>query len=476
MQDADLLARLSAAPPVLVVGDVMLDHYVEGAVERVSDEAPVPILRVRSERWALGGAANVAANIAALGGRVTLVGVVGADADGERVRRLLAELPGVDARLVAATGRPTTLKTRYVGASQQMIRVDREDARPLPAELTQTLAAAVAGAGAAGALVVSDYGKGVVAEAVLATAFARPEPAIVDPKRHDLSAYRGAAVITPNRRELTVATALPCESDPEAEAAAAAAMAASGAAILLTRSEKGMSLFRPDQPPVHRPTEAREVFDVSGAGDTVVAVYALATAAGLDAETAMRLANAAAGVVVAKVGAAVALPAELLAALSPAHGAAATGAISLAEAVRLRERWAGEGLRVGFANGCFDLIHPGHVSLLRQAAAACDRLIVALNTDRSVRALKGEGRPLQSETARAEVMAAIRGVDAVILFDEPTPLETIAALQPDLLVKGADYTEAEVVGADLVKARGGRILLADLTPGQSTTAMAERMI
>jgi D-beta-D-heptose 7-phosphate kinase/D-beta-D-heptose 1-phosphate adenosyltransferase len=293
--------------------------------------------------------------------------------------------------------------------------------------------------------------------------------------------YRGAQLVTPNRRELSEAVRLPCENDAEAEAAANEAIAQSGADILLTRSEKGMSLFRKDAQPIHLPAQAREVFDVSGAGDTVVAVIASGLGAGLPIERTMRIANAAAGIVVGKVGTATTTVEEIAAALSGperraslAHAQAFAPAMTLAEAVALRADWATQGLSVGFTNGCFDLLHPGHVSLLAQAAGACERLIVALNSDASVRRLKGPTRPIQPLDARARVIGAIRGIDLVVAFEEDTPLALIQALAPDVLVKGADYSEEEVVGGDLVKARGGRILLAALTPGQSTTAIARK--
>jgi D-beta-D-heptose 7-phosphate kinase/D-beta-D-heptose 1-phosphate adenosyltransferase len=292
-------------------------------------------------------------------------------------------------------------------------------------------------------------------------------PIIVDPKRNDWSAYKGADLITPNRRELTAATGLPCGSDEECEKATAAAIAKTGAAILLTRSEKGMTLYRKGAPPLSFPAKAREVFDVSGAGDTVAATTALGMAAGLPIETAVDMANVAAGIVVAKRGTAVVHPGEILAELG--HTPGRRGALPLDEAVKLRKQWGEAGLKVGFANGCFDILHPGHITLIREAAAACDRLVMALNTDASVKRLKGPNRPAQDEIARAEVMAAIRGVDAVILFGEDTPLDAIKALQPDVLVKGADYQESEIVGGDIVKARGGRILRVELIKGQSTT-------
>lgn len=471
-----------ASGRVLVVGDVMVDHYVSGKVSRVSDEAPVPIVQVTEERWTAGGAANVAANIAALGGRAILVGVTGADAAASTLAGIVGAMGGaVDAHLVADASRPTTLKTRYMGGQHQMVRVDREMGAAISRATEDRLVDIIADmADDCDVIMVSDYAKGVLSDRVLGAIMQHAARAgvsvVIDPKRADWSAYRGAAVITPNRKELNLATRLACGTDAECLAAAEAAIETTGAAILLTRSEQGMSLFRAGQAAVHLSAKAREVFDVSGAGDTVAATVALSLASGHPPELAMQIANVAAGIVVGKRGTATVSPKEILSELDAGHRLAALwpGAISLGDAKTLRETWAREGLSVGFTNGCFDILHAGHVALLRQAAGACDRLIVALNTDASVSALKGPMRPVQAESVRAAVMAAVRGVDAVILFGEATPLEAIRELQPDVLVKGADYAEDQIVGADIVKARGGRIVRVGLIDGQSTTKVIEK--
>lgn len=467
---------------VLVIGDVMIDHYVSGRVSRVSDEAPVPIIHVGEERWTAGGAANVAANIAALGGKATLVGVTGADPAASTLAGILSSLStSVEVHLVTEAGRPTTIKTRYMGGQHQIVRVDREQPSAITKPTEDRLIAAVEMlADDCDAIMISDYAKGALTDRVLAAVMAAGRKnnvvVIVDPKRNDWGAYRGAAIITPNRKELQMATRAPCATDAECEAAAGLAIQTTGAGILLTRSEHGMSLFRDNEKPVNLAAKAREVFDVSGAGDTVAAAVALGLASGLAAETAMQIANVAAGIVVAKRGTATATPAELLAETGSGNRGlgGAPGALSLADAKKLRETWGRESLSVGFTNGCFDILHAGHVALLRQAAGACDRLIVALNTDASVSGLKGPDRPVQSEDVRAAVMAAVKGVDAVILFGEPTPLEVIRELQPDVLIKGADYAEDQIVGADIVRARGGRIVRVRLVDGQSTTKVIEK--
>ncbi len=333
----------------------------------------------------------------------------------------------------------------------------------------------------ADAVVLSDYAKGLcndrIIRMVIDAAAAADKASIIDPKRRDFSIYRNATLIKPNRRELSDATHLPCETDQQAEAASLAAIAKTNSAILLTRSEHGMSYFERNKKPLHLKTAAQDVFDVSGAGDTVLALAALGTAAKLPVSELMRLANAAAGIVVSKVGTAVVSARELDEALEAgSHGSDPNkgSSLDLDEAVRRREEWRKRGLRVGFTNGCFDLLHPGHVSLLKSAAAECDRLIVAINSDASARRLKGPTRPVQDESSRAYVLGALSAVDLVLVFDEDTPAEAISALKPDLLVKGADYSVEQVVGAETVRAASGRVLLLPLVRGQSTTSLIRR--
>jgi D-beta-D-heptose 7-phosphate kinase/D-beta-D-heptose 1-phosphate adenosyltransferase len=466
-----------------VIGDLMLDCYIHGDVERISPEAPVPILQHRSERNVPGGAANVASNLASLGARVRVVGITGAD---EARITLIGALQShgpiiVDGILVDAD-RPTTKKLRVMSVNQQIARIDVEKTGPISIELEEkVMAAARVAIAASDIVIVSDYGKGLLTDTVLREVFHEARRAnktvLVDPKRQDWAAYRGASILTPNRRELFDATGLPCETDADAAIAVAQAKRLCDCDILLTRSDKGMSLYRSHEAPIHMPTVVRDVFDVSGAGDTVIAVLAAALVLKVDIVDALRIANHAAGIVVGKLGTATVTSGELLASLSQCHGVNTFyegKLVSREVAKSLREQWARDGLTVGLANGCFDLLHPGHISLIRQAAEASDRLIVALNSDASVKRLKGNSRPVQDEVARASVMGAIKGVSAVTIFDEDTPLALLEALRPDVLVKGADYKEDEVVGADLVKAAGGRVLLATLVPGRSTTALIIR--
>jgi D-beta-D-heptose 7-phosphate kinase/D-beta-D-heptose 1-phosphate adenosyltransferase len=465
---------------IAVIGDVMLDCYVSGTVNRISPEAPVPVMRVTDEHAVPGGAANVAANLASLGLGVDLLGLAGQDAARDELVALLAGMGDIDCSgIMSVPGRRTTRKLRVIGARQQIVRIDHEDALPCSAEIEADFLQMIGGAiERAEIVILSDYGKGVCSDhairSVIERAAACGKKVLVDPKRTDLSIYRGAFVLTPNRKELTDATGLPCETDEEAAVAAARAQEMCGANILLTRSEKGMSFFPVEGPPLHLGTVAQDVFDVSGAGDTVVAVFGAALAADMPIRDGMRMANHAAGIVVSKLGTASVTREELAASLMAESTTSDINdgrLLTREEAVALRWAWASEKLTVGFANGCFDLIHPGHVSLIAQAAASCDRLIMALNTDASVKRLKGPSRPLQDELARAAVMGAIKGVAAVVLFDEDTPFELIEALQPDVLIKGADYRIDQVVGADMIRDRGGRVVLAELTPGRSTSGI-----
>lgn len=467
------------AARVLVIGDLVLDRFVYGDVDRISPEAPVPVLRVRSSKALPGCAANVAANIAALGAQATLIGTVGADAEARELASVLARSPAVAFLPVTDDTRRTMVKSRFIAAGQQVVRADQEDTHVIDAPTEgRVLEAFAAGLEGCTAVVISDYSKGLLTDRVLRVVIEKARsagiPILVDPKRPDLGDYRGATLIKPNRKELSLATGLPSHTDAEAEAAARRVIAHTGAMLLMTRSEQGMSLFRDGLAPIHARAEAREVFDVSGAGDTVIAVVATALAAGIDIEDALTLANAAAGIVVGRIGTATVSAEDLIrAANAPGHGLTSR-MVDLETAIRRREAWRTQGLVCGFTNGCFDLIHPGHISLLAQAKAACDRLIVALNSDQSVQRLKGPERPLQKEQARGYVMASIEHVDLVVLFNQDTPLELIDALRPDVIVKGADYREDQVVGGELVKSWGGKVVLADIVPNQSTSSLVRR--
>lgn len=453
----------------------MLDRFLYGEASRLSPEAPVPVVRLTRTQSMAGGAGNVARNILALGGSAGLIGLVGADPEGTEIATLLGEA----GHLLRSPARRTTIKLRVIAARQQVVRVDEEERREADSAEAAAIAARLAELlPGSQALILSDYGKGVLTPPVLAAAIQAARacgiPVLADPKGRDFSRYAGATCLTPNATELAEATGMPVGTDAECEAAARAVLVAVPVeAVLATRSEKGMMLVRRDAAAITVPAMAREVFDVSGAGDTVIATLALGVAAGLSLEGAMRAANAAAGVVVGKLGTATCSAAELDHAMRELEGA--TGEIlTWPAAQRLVQSWRDQGLRVGFANGCFDILHAGHTRMLRAARAECDRLVVALNDDASVTRLKGAPRPVNPLEDRAAVIAALASVDAVIAFPQDTPLEAITALRPDRLFKGSDYTLGQVVGAPEVASWGGRTILLDLLPGRSTTGILER--
>jgi D-beta-D-heptose 7-phosphate kinase / D-beta-D-heptose 1-phosphate adenosyltransferase len=483
MPETDLIPLVEALAEarVLCVGDVMLDDFVYGQVERISPEAPIPVLRVEREVRKLGGAGNVLSNLHALGAQGCFISVAGGDEAGREVGKLLAGLAGIEAHVLSERGRATTIKTRYVAGTQQMLRADREQTAPLGGALREDFYRMVVEVlPHYQVTVLSDYAKGVLAEGVaaeiIAAARAAGHAVVVDPKGRDYSAYRGASVLKPNRRELGEATKLPVGSEAEVIAAARSLIAAHGiGAVLVSLSQDGMLLVEATGAITKLAAEAREVYDVSGAGDTVVAMLAAALAAGAPLPDAARLANVAAGIVVGKVGTAVVHANELIETLVDRDALATRKVLPLALALDRLARWRSKGLRIGFTNGCFDLLHPGHVSLLSQARAQSDRLVVGLNSDASVARLKGPERPVQNEQARAAVLASLASVDLVVIFDDSTPITLISELKPDLLVKGADYRHDQVVGAEVVEAYGGKVMLAELLPGFSTTATIARL-
>ncbi|MPZ40820.1 MAG: D-glycero-beta-D-manno-heptose-7-phosphate kinase [Rhizobiales bacterium] len=468
---------------VLCVGDLMLDHFVYGEVSRVSPEAPSLVIAATREEQLLGGAGNVARGIAALGARCIFVGVIGEDESGRALGRTFADDYGdtIETHLLVDASRPTTRKVRFVSDhhSTHLLRADWELAAPLRPDIEQALIrACLMALPRADAVVLSDYAKGVLSPAVLRAVIDKArelgKPVIVDPKGADFSVYRGVTLVTPNRRELADATRRAARSDSEI-AAAAKQLAATveSAGVLVTRSEDGMTLYTA-RGALHVPAYPVKVRDVSGAGDTVAAVMTVMLAAGADFEAAARAANAAAAVVVGKRGTSTASTAELRHRLLPPASLAAEEKVVFDWSVlddRLAE-W--RGLRIGFTNGCFDLLHPGHIKLMTEARAACDRLVVGLNSDASVRRLKGKERPVQDQQARAEVLAALEAVDLVVIFEQDTPVDLIRRLKPTVLVKGADYKIDEVVGRELVEEIGGKVILVGLAPGYSTTALVQR--
>ena len=468
-----------AAKRLLVVGDVMLDKYIWGEVGRISPEAPVPVVRATHQSEQPGGAANVAMNLARLGAQTNVVGFTGGDEN----EKLLAESlrkNRISPHFVVSEGFPTITKQRILGGRQQVLRLDTERLGTRPrADYDRLVAAVLAHLPGSHAVVVSDYAKGTltpgVCQLVIQAARKLAIPVLVDPKSADFARYRGATTICPNLAELSTATHLEgCDLNAVLDAAEAMIPALEVDFLTTTLSDKGIALLRPGARLI-APAVGRQVFDVSGAGDTVIAVLALCLASGLKPETAVELANIAAGIVVGKVGTVPVEKHELLAALAPEIALHAEDKVvtrhELASRVAL---WKSNGERVVFTNGCFDLLHIGHIALLEQARRFGDRLIVAINSDASVRGLKGPSRPIVGQNERARVLAALAAVDAVAVFAEPTPLELIVATRPDVLVKGGDYGLDTVVGAPEVQSWGGQVKIVPLVEGASTTRLIAR--
>jgi D-beta-D-heptose 7-phosphate kinase/D-beta-D-heptose 1-phosphate adenosyltransferase len=484
MFDFEALTHAMARQTVLCVGDLMLDEFVYGEVSRISPEAPAPVIAVQRSETNIGGAGNVARNITSLGARCIFVGLIGDDDAGSLLKTALAKEGLIESVLVCDSARPTTRKVRFVSEhfSTHMLRADWELAQPAAADIEQKLIDAVLPLlPRADIVLLSDYAKGVLTARVIRNVIDAARKlgkiVIVDPKSANFAIYRGATLLTPNRKEFAEATRSRADSHKSiADAAQDAMQLADCEAILVTQSEHGMTLVPRKGEIIHIPAHPVKVRDVSGAGDTVAAALAVVLATGAGWETALRTANAAAAVSVSKKGTAIVTSAELRRRILP-HAFLAAEEKIVADGGDLDAQlleWRKQGLRVGFTNGCFDILHPGHVKVLTAARAACDRLIVGLNSDASVKRLKGEGRPVQDERARAEVLAALEAVDLVAIFDEDTPIGLITAIRPSVLVKGGDYTREQVVGHEIVEAHGGEVLLVDVLPGFSTTSLVDR--
>jgi D-beta-D-heptose 7-phosphate kinase/D-beta-D-heptose 1-phosphate adenosyltransferase len=483
MFDLDALSNAIVRQTVLCVGDLMLDEFVYGEVSRISPEAPAPVIAVQRSETNIGGAGNVARNIAALGARCIFVGVIGEDDAGKTLQGALAQERRIESILILDTARLTTRKVRFVSEhfSTHMLRADWEMTLPASTAIEQKLIDAILPLlPRVDIVVLSDYAKGVLTSRVIRNVIdaARKlgKRVIVDPKNANFAIYRGATLLTPNRREFAEATRSRADTDAGIAAVADEAMLLADCdAMLVTQGAHGMTLVPRNGRAIHVPAHPVKVRDVTGAGDTVAAMLAVALAAGTDWETALRLACAAAAVAVSKTGTAIVTPRELRGKILPhAFLAAEQKIISASDLDSHLLDWRNHGLRVGFTNGCFDILHPGHVKVLTAARGACDRLIVGLNSDASVKRLKGEGRPVQDERARAEVLAALEAVDLVVIFAEDTPIELITRIKPSVLVKGGDYTRDQVVGHEVVEASGGEILLVDILEGFSTTALVQR--
>jgi D-beta-D-heptose 7-phosphate kinase/D-beta-D-heptose 1-phosphate adenosyltransferase len=458
---------------VVVAGDVMLDRYLFGSTGRISPEAPVPVVHVRETDDRPGGAANVAVNLASLGAATRLVGVVGKDAAGDVLEAIL-ERRGIACRFARAEDRPTITKTRVQSRGQQLIRLDEEDTAAMSGDdMLAALQGSIAGAGA---VVLSDYGKGALTDvaAMITACRSAGIPVLVDPKGTDFGKYRGATIITPNQSEFE-AVAGHCATDEDLVARGRDMMAQLDLeALLVTRSEKGMLLLEEGAEPLFLSTQAREVYDVTGAGDTVIATLAGALASGQDFSAAAALANLAAGLVVRKIGVATVTPGELSVALHQ-RGQGGRGLVQIdalqALVAEARER----NERIIMTNGCFDVLHAGHVAYLEEAKSLGDRLIVAVNDDDSVRRLKGETRPINTLEDRMLVLAGLAAVDWVVPFSADTPADLIAAVLPDVLVKGGDYKPEEIAGAREVLENGGEVRVLAFRKGHSSSRIIDRL-
>ncbi len=466
----------------LVIGDLMLDEYLWGKAERISPEAPVQVVDVLREELRLGGAGNVVNNLAALGVQVSVCSVVGDDENGWSLLKEFTRRNVATTAVFRDPSRRTSRKTRVVAANQQIVRIDRETKESLTEGFEQQVCDWIAvHATAFHAIVLSDYNKGVltptVIAAVIKTAAAVGIPVLVDPKGADFGRYSGATILTPNRKEAEAASGIIIRDSASLAQAAKAIMETVGLQhLLITRSEEGMSLFSRNGDAVHIPTVAREVFDVSGAGDTVLATLSVGIASGLQMAEAAGLANISAGIAVGKLGTSIVTPQEIIDTVALTHRDSDSKIKTLDVLAAIISAERSRGRRVVFTNGCFDLLHAGHVKYLQKARCLGDILVLGLNSDASVRRLKGEKRPLIREEERAHILAALDCIDYVIVFDEDTPLELITALKPDILAKGGDYTLEGVVGRDFVEAYGGRVELVSFVDGKSTSNIIERVL
>jgi D-beta-D-heptose 7-phosphate kinase/D-beta-D-heptose 1-phosphate adenosyltransferase len=484
---ADLIQLVQdlGQPRVLVIGDLMLDRYIWGDAERISQEAPVALLRADRREERLGGASSVATMLRALGANVSIAGVVGEDADAKRIREMLTDLEIDPAAVVADAGRPTTVKERYIGRAQQrhpqqMMRVDYESRLPISQPIERELLTGILHQVAdADVVLISDYDKGVCVPRVLRVAIMAATQkgirTLVDPIRgRDYRKYHGCSALTPNRLEASLASGRTIESVTDAMVAAGDLRELLDLeAMIVTMDKDGMVLAHADGRRQHFSTRPRQVYDITGAGDMVLSVLGLALAAGADYDLAIRLANVAGGLEVEKIGVATISRDEIFRDLL--RGSGSTKMYDLTSLRMEVEHRRSLGQKIAFTNGCFDVLHAGHVQYLQEARAQADVLIVALNSDESVRALKGPQRPLNSLEARVMVLAGMQAVDYVTVFDDLTPMRLIEELRPDVLVKGGDYRPGEVVGSEFVKSYGGRVHLASLREGFSTTRLLKRM-
>ncbi len=484
-QSVNLIHRIDAfnTARVMCVGDVMLDRFVYGHVDRISPEAPIPVVRYDHENIMLGGAGNVVRNIVSLGANCSFISVIGADDVGRTIAGLTGKQERLEPYLLTDRHRTSTEKTRYIAGSQQLFRCDRESSEPIESHISeQILEICEQEIAKHHVLILSDYGKGLLTRsnvaAIITHAKAENVRVIVDPKSRDFSHYAGAWLLSPNQKELEAASGgEPLKTPIEIEKAARSLMQAHRLDnMLVTRGAKGMMLFMANGTNYIIDTRAREVFDVSGAGDTVIATLGVAISSGCDLITAAELANTAAGIVVGKMGTATIYRTDLKAAVHTQDILTGQSKIYPQDIAAAQiESWQREGFKIGFTNGCFDIVHAGHVASINDCKSHCDKLIIAVNSDDSVRRLKGESRPINHEMDRALLLAELRSVDMVVIFRDDTPLPLLERLRPDVLMKGADYEKEQIVGWDLVESYGGKVVRIPLKEGYSTTNTIKKM-
>ena len=466
---------------VLCIGDVILDKFVYGDVDRISPEAPIPVLKINSNKLMLGGAGNVASNLCGLGAKTRFITVVGDDLAGRNIKKLISDTPNTTATLIIEKERRTSIKTRYIAGGQQMLRTDDETAELINKNTEQRILKLAATAlRNYNVLVIADYAKGIfsaeVTKKLIMLAKKAKIPVIVDPQGNNYKRYKGVDIVTPNRKELSLATGMPSNTDKQIKIAANKLISDYNIkSILATRSGDGMTLIDSNSFVTYA-AEAQEIFDVSGAGDTVVATISASLSAGINLRQAVKLANISAGIVVAKAGTAIAYASDILETLENRKLLKSNNKIlDMKLAINRVKVWRSQKLKIGFSNGCFDLLHPGHMATINAAKAACDRLIIGLNDDASIKRLKGKKRPIQPEEIRAEILSSLTNVDAVVIFAEDTPIKILKNLKPDIFIKGGDYKIEMLPEANIIKAYGGEIILTNLLKGHSTTKTISKL-
>ena len=469
-------------PKFMVIGDLILDEYIWGGVNRISPEAPVPVLESRSENLTLGGAANVANNLIALGCEVHLVGAIGQDEKGDRLLSLIEERGIFTQGIYRFVHRPTTSKIRIIAHNQQILRIDKEDNRPITEETENKIIKFVNDTMAeVSGVICSDYQKGILTEKVIKKIMHRAKnckkQVIVDPKKAEFGLYKGATVITPNQMEVEQAVPIKINDEIDLERAGEYLLTLTKAkALLVTRGKDGMTLYMEKEKPVNIPTVAKEVYDVTGAGDTVVSVFAMTSAVGFNYQESAWLSNMAASNVVGKVGTAVATLDEINEYLQDEMLRTSHTVLGLDELKKISSLSKSTGKKIVFTNGCFDLLHGGHIEFLQKAKALGDLLIVGVNSDESVRSIKGNGRPFKNQKERTDILSALKYIDYITVFNEPTPKDLIREIRPDILVKGDDYRIDEVVGREIVEGYGARVELIPIVKGLSTTKTVEKIL